>query len=72
MIKIKDPLPGEIPLWRKRSFPKALRIHKKRENNDAHRYYLSELLLFTSYTNESELGCDDEDKCRQLYFVKKR
>ena len=71
MIKIKDPLPGEIPLWRKRSFPKALRIHKKRENNDAHRYYLSELLLFTSYTNESELGCDDEDKCRQLYFDKK-
>ena len=29
-INIQDPIPGEVPLWEKRSFPKAARIHKKR------------------------------------------
>ena len=68
IIKIKDPLPGEIFIWRKRTFPKALRMHKKRQDNDPHRFYLSELLLFTSYTDENDLFCDDEDKCRELYL----
>ena len=33
-IKIKNPNPGEVPIFEKRSFPKAARIHKKREDND--------------------------------------
>ena len=40
IIKIKDPLPGEVALWQKRRFPKAVRIHKKRED-DPHRFFLS-------------------------------
>ena len=70
IIKIKDPLPGEVTMWRKRTFPKALRIHKKKESNDAHRFFLSELLLFTAYTTETELGCDNEEECRNLYLNK--
>ena len=29
IIRLKDCLPGEVPIWRKRTFPKAARIHKK-------------------------------------------
>ena len=68
IIKIKDPMPGEVAIWKKRKFPKAMRIHKKREDTDTNRYFLSELLLYTAYTDENELGCDDEKKCRELYF----
>ena len=67
-IKIRDPQPGEVAIWKKRTFPKAMRIHKKREDNNAHRYYLSELMLYTAYTNEKDLGCDDENKCMELYL----
>ena len=68
IIKIRDPLPGEVALWKKRDFPKAMRMHKKREDTDPHRFFLSELLLYTPYTDEQELGCDDEDRCREIYF----
>ena len=71
IIKIKDPVPGEISTWKKRTFPRAMRIHKKKVDNDPHRYFLSELLLYTSFTNEEELGANDEARCRQLYLEKK-
>ena len=48
-----------------------MRIHKKREDNDPHRYYLSELMLYTAYTDEQDLFCDDEEKCRALYLKEK-
>ena len=48
-----------------------MRIHKKREDNNPHRYYLSELLLYTAYTDENELCCDDEKNCRDIYLKKK-
>ena len=72
IIKIKDPLPGEIGIYVKRHAPKIARIHKKKQDNNPHRYFLSELMLYTSYTDESELGANDEKKCRDLYFEKKR
>ena len=68
IIKIRNPMPGEVAVWRKRAFPKAMRVHKKKEDNDPHRYFLSELMLYTAYTDEQELGCDDEKKCRDLYL----
>ena len=69
-IKIKDPVPGEVTLWSKRSFPRAARMHKKQKDNDPHRFFLSELMLYTGWTNELELGCNDEAKCRALYLEK--
>ena len=71
IIKIKDPYPGEIAFFEKRSFPRAARMHKKREDNDPHRFFLSELMLYTGYIDEKHLGCDDEVKCKKLYFSKK-
>ena len=70
-IKLKNPNDGEVPIYEKRSFPKAARIHKKREDSEPHRFFLSELMLYTGYTDESQLGCDDEDMCRKLYLKKK-
>ena len=70
-IKIKNPLPGEISIWRKRKTPKAIRVHKKQEDTDANRFFLSELLLYMPYTDENDLGCDDEEKCRNLYMENK-
>ena len=70
-IKIKNQKEGEVPIYAKRSFPKAARIHKKREDNDPHRFFLSELMLYTGYTDEEQLGCDDEEKCRELYLKNK-
>ena len=67
-IKIKDPLPGGVALWKKRDFPKAMRIHKKRQDTDPNRYFLSELMLYMAYTDEQELGCDDEERCKELYL----
>ena len=70
MIRIKDPVPGEVAIWVKRQHPKAARIHKKREDNNPHRFFLSELMLYTGYTDEKQLGCDDEKKCRDMYIQK--
>ena len=64
------PIPGEVLIYRKRSFPKAARMHKKREDNDPHRFFLSELMLFTGWEGEDELGSNDEIKCSTLYLAK--
>ena len=37
IIKIRNPQEGEVPIFEKRSYPKAARIHKKREDTDPHR-----------------------------------
>ena len=68
IIKLRDCQPGEVALWRKRSFPKAARIHKKKEDTDPHRFFLSELILYKGFTDEKELGCDDEQKCMESYL----
>ena len=41
-IKIENCYPGEVPLWEKRSFPRAARIHKKKKML---------ILIDTSYLN---------------------
>ena len=48
-----------------------MRIHKKREDYDPHRFFLSELMLYTAYTDEKNLVPNDENKCRKLHFEKK-
>ena len=70
-IKIQDPKEGEVAIFEKRSKPKVARFHKKREDTDPHRYFLSELMLYTGYTDKEELGANDEQKCKDLYFNNK-
>ena len=54
-----------MAIWRKRSFPKIARIHKKKEDTDTHRYFITEVMLFHGFTDEHDLGCDNEDRCRK-------
>ena len=71
MIKIKDPKCGEVSIYVKRNQPKAARIHKKREDNGPHRFFQSELMLYTAYTDEEQLGANNFEKCLDLYLEKK-
>ena len=71
IIKLTNPKDGEIQYMQKRTHPKIARIHKKREDNDPHRFFLSELMLYTGFTDEEQLGSNDEQKCMELYMRKK-
>ena len=53
-------------MWEKRFFPKAARFHKKKEDTDPSRYSLSELMLYKGFTDEKDLGSQDETKCRHI------
>ena len=59
-FKIKDPKSGEPPMMKKRSYPAALRFHKKKEKS--HEYYYSELLFYKPFQNESELKEEKENE----------
>ena len=49
IIMLNNPYPGEVPIFQKRSFLRAARIHKKRADTDPHRFFLSELMLYTEH-----------------------
>ena len=38
---------------------------KVKEDTEPHRYFLSELIFYMGFTDERDLGCDDEQKCRK-------
>ena len=70
-IELDNCQPGEVSIWVKRSFPKAARFHNKRQDTDPYRYFLSELMLYKGFTDEDELGINNEDTCKNLYFKHK-
>ena len=59
-MNLKDPQESEVPIYEKRTYPK-----------EETRFFLSELMLYTGYTDEEQLGCDDEQKCCELYLKMK-
>ena len=68
IIRLKNCLPGDVTTCEKRVFPKAARIHEKKQNIDPHRFFLSEMILYLGFTDEAELGANDEIKCMEKYF----
>ena len=46
MIKIKDPMPGELPFMKKRRTPAALRFRKHKREVDPVKFSLDEMFLF--------------------------
>ena len=46
MIKIKDPMPGELPFMKKRRTPAALRFRKHKREVDPVKFSLNEMFLF--------------------------
>ena len=68
-IILKDPQPEKNPFMRKRTFPAALRFHKANRNNNPHKYFLSELMLYIPFRDEEvEFKPDDPDFIQDLYF----
>ena len=66
-IKLNNPLPGEPPYLRRRSFPKAIRFFKQKEEVNKHKYFLQQLIMFLPFKDERDLFPDDPRKCENLY-----
>ena len=53
----------------RRSFPSALRFHKVNRNNNPHKYFLSELMLYIPFRDEeTEFRPDDPNFIQDLYM----
>ena len=68
-IKLSPKYPGENNFLRKRRFPASVRFHKKRQDVDPHKFFLSELMLYFPFRDENkDLHADSEELCAQLYL----
>ena len=68
VMKLMPRYPGENNVMRKRKFPAAIRLHKKREDVNPHKYFLAELMLYYPFRDEiHDLHSDNEELCAQLY-----
>ena len=67
-IKLRDPMPGEPPYLRRRTFPKAIRFHKQNIDKDQHKFHLQQLIMYRPFRDESELFPDNRDDCEDLYI----
>ena len=68
-MKLLPKYPGENNIMRKRRFPAAIRFHKKRQDVDPFKFFLSELMLYFPFRDEKEdLHSDNEELCAQLYL----
>ena len=73
IIKLKHPLPNENPMMHKRSFPAALRFHKPKEENNPHKYFLSELVPYIPFRDkEAEFRPSDQDFLGDIYLKNKQ
>ena len=64
VIELKDPSLGFMKL---RQFEAVLKFHKFREDEDAHEFFYSELVLYKHWRSEDELRYDNFDACLALY-----
>jgi hypothetical protein len=67
-IKLRDPMPGEPPYLRRRSFPKAIRFYKQNIERDQHKFYLQQLIMYRPFRDEKELFPENRDDCEKLYM----
>ena len=62
VIKIKDPLPGELPFMRKRRSPAVLRFMKnKRDQGNPTKFFLQEMALYDPDACEAMYNLTDEE-----------
>ena len=68
-IKLSPKYPGENNIMKKQRFPAAVRFHKKRQDIDPHKFFLSELMLYHLFRDEQrDLHSDNEELCAKLYM----
>ena len=66
-MQLESPLPGEPPYLRRRTFPRAIRFFKQKEDVDPYKFYLQQLILFHPFRSENEFPKDAEE-CKIKYF----
>ena len=64
--KLKTTLHRENPIQYKRSFPAALRFHKVNRDNNPHKFFLSELMLYIPFRDEDEFQPDNPDYAQRV------
>ena len=69
-IKLENPLPGEPKYLRKRKHPKALRYFKVKQENSPYRFFLQELMFYTSYDESTYDEWHDDELCLEAYLKK--
>ena len=69
-IELENPLPREPKFLRKREHPKALRYYKVKEESNPSRFFLQELMFYTSFDEETYDKWHDDDKCIEAYMEK--
>ena len=63
IIELENPCPGEPRFLRKRKHSKALRFYKPDQENNPVRYFLQELMLYTSYDEKTYDDWHDDELC---------
>ena len=66
-LELNNPMPGEPPYMRRRTFPKAIRFFKQNVDKNPHKYYLQQLIMYWPFKDQSEIFPDDPIKCEDLY-----
>ena len=69
-IELENPLPREPKFLRKRKHPKALRYYKVKEDSNPSRFFLQELMFYTSFDEETYDKWHDDEKCVEAYMEK--
>ena len=67
---IGEPLSRKPKFLRKRKHPKALRFYKPDQENNPVRYFLQELMLYTSYDEKTYDDWHDDELCIKAYLEK--
>ena len=68
IIELDNPYPGEPRFLRKRKHPKALRFFKVKQEKNTVRYFLQELMLYTSFDEQTYNKWHDDEKCIIAYM----
>ena len=61
VIKIKDPLPGELPYMRRRQRPAVLRFKKNKQASQPVKFFQQELVLYDHETTDQIYSLSDEE-----------
>merc|ERR1719239_1211335 len=68
LLTLADVMPGEPRILHKRTFPRAMRVFKKKYDQNPHLFYFTELVLYHPFRDENELFPEDPEKCEELYM----
>ena len=72
IIKIKDPMPGELPFMRKRRGPAVLRFRKQKQEVNREKYALREMFLFDPNSKEVLFELSGDEVMQRYERIKAR